>query len=590
MTRRKLASAVVLAVVTVFCLVAAIGKQAKATIPGGTNILHVPMSWCIVNGSPAAVAPNILSEGATTPDTTTNAVIWRRHERPTDNVFLPQASISLRSSINNAWGTLSFPIIADPSTTLGLQGDVDSSTNEATTLINNCDSTYASAPLNRAGIGITAININLWDDAAGNHTNQVGLGGCGYIVGESTCSFGFFIIVADNHYLYPTVPNRMIPGDGTWLADPLDLTVGHETGHALNLPHRSNTTALMNPSLWDNNGDGRVDNTTLNASEVTTARGSANRVPGLEVDPDGEFTPGPILEMRRIDGRQEHAPPHVDLAALSLMLDTKADRPHLVQRLWGLLPCKTLRPTTYAYLADLDNKRTTGASAEDLAQLGVRSAFEGADLVAQATIVGSKRPGRDYRTCQTSRKAWIIKQGNVQPLPPSTFDARIATMRAWRQFGPIKKPRPLPRPLAMDLFNIIDFSARNSVLPFKVRVNVPVRLSALVIARGKPIERFGKSAQGARFILQRPQFPHCFPLGVGHPGGTAKIRFNGLLPNREIHALLGPLEVLRGVTTDANGRGVIQLPIPRQTRKGNHLVTIGHDALALTADCTLTVR
>jgi hypothetical protein len=58
----------------------------------------------------------------------------------------------------------------------------------------------------------------------------------------------------------------------------------------------------------------------------------------------------------------------------------------------------------------------------------------------------------------------------------------------------------------------------------------------------------------------------------------------------EIHAPLGPNLVLRGVNTDANGAGRIALPIQRGTRAGLHLVTIGHDQLALAADCTATVE
>src|SRR5258707_1239690 len=59
--------------------------------PAYPTVLHVPMSWCVVNGSPAQTAPNITSEGTNVTDNNTDAVIWRRHERPTDNVFLPQA-------------------------------------------------------------------------------------------------------------------------------------------------------------------------------------------------------------------------------------------------------------------------------------------------------------------------------------------------------------------------------------------------------------------------------------------------------------------------------------------------------------------
>jgi hypothetical protein len=94
----------------------------------------------------------------------------------------------------------------------------------------------------------------------------------------------------------------------------------------------------------------------------------------------------------------------------------------------------------------------------------------------------------------------------------------------------------------------------------------------------------------AQARITAPRFPHCFPAGTGKAGGTVQIAFEGLRPNREIHALLGPELVLHGVKTDATGSGRISFPIPAGTRPGKHLVTIGHNGLAITADCTLTVR
>jgi hypothetical protein len=142
----------------------------------------------------------------------------------------------------------------------------------------------------------------------------------------------------------------------------------------------------------------------------------------------------------------------------------------------------------------------------------------------------------------------------------------------------------------VDVFNSILVTLQNGSLPIKFRPKVPVRLYAFVTVGGKARDQLGVVDRGVRFVLEQPRFPHCAPAGPGKPGGTVVVRFDGLAPAREIHALIGPNEVLRGVRTDANGEGRIRLPIPANTRRGNHLVTIGHDGLALTADCTLTVQ
>ncbi len=559
--------------------------RALAVVPGGTDILHVPMSWCVVRGAPAEAAPNVTSEGTTVADTNTNAVMWRRHERPTDNVFLPQASVSLRSSINNAWGTLSFPLIDDPDTSIGQPGDVAATltrTAELMTLETRCESAYAA--LGRAGVGITAVNVNRWLDGGGVYRGQTGLGGCSWVGSPgSPCSRDFYIFVADNRWFYPTVPNRNIPGFGTPNADPLDLIVAHETGHALNLQHRNNTAEVMNPSIVDTNGDGRVDNRLLNSADVTMLRASARNVPGLEVDPPGEFRPGPVLAMRLFDGPREQAlPGHLDLSALSLTLDTRTASAELTQRLWGLFPCRALGRGEYRYYADLDNRPGTGASRAALAGLGLPSTFRGVDLVARVIVAGGKEPG-SYRTCRSSGEVWTVRNGKVGRLQQPAFVARIRTMRTFLPHYPINGA-PVPKVDSLDVLSMVELKLLNRFLPIRIREKAPIRVLVQVVADEKPLDGFS-----GRLILERPLFPHCFPAATGASGSTVEITFDGLRPNREIHALLGPNEVLRGVRTDASGSGRIQLPIPNGTSRGNHLVTIGHDGLALTADCTVAV-
>ena len=49
------------------------------------------------------------------PELNTNEVLWRRHERPTDNIWTPGAGISFRSGITaDIRDSTDFPIIADP--------------------------------------------------------------------------------------------------------------------------------------------------------------------------------------------------------------------------------------------------------------------------------------------------------------------------------------------------------------------------------------------------------------------------------------------------------------------------------------------
>ncbi|HEX8073965.1 MAG TPA: hypothetical protein VF545_03195 [Thermoleophilaceae bacterium] len=579
-------------------------------MPGGTDVLHVPMAWCVVNGSPAQAAPNITSEGSGVTDTNTDAVIWRRHERPTDNIFLPQATISLRSAINNAMGAFNFPHLDDTDTTNGQAGDVNGwnvnvDSTEFRDLITDCDEAYTA--LGRAGVGVTAVNVNLFHDNAnpaapdGNtQFDYVAIGGWGGCAENSTgnCATPYDgrIMVVDNHYLYPTVVDRTWPpspadpmGNRRFaVTDPFDQVSGHEIGHALSLEHRANDAALMRSSSFDSNGDGRIDNIGLNATEVTALRSNAANVPGLETDPPGDFVPGRVLSMRLVDGnRNKRLRPYRDIASVTVALDRRRNELHIAQQLGGLLPCSRRSVTRYGFLADLDNNTTTGARKDALLERGLPSAFRGADFVGRATVIGGVRRLRS-RTCRVIGSAWIATRGVLKAISSKRFDVEIQTLRMHPHFIPVEGVKP-PRDFVAEVYNTIAFTVRNRGLPTAVRPRVPFRVQTPLIARGKAVDAIRRSDRGATFELESPPFPHCFPAGDAAAGQAVDVAFDGLRPNAGVHALLGPEEVARG-KTDASGAGSVRVPIPKGTRPGLHLVTIGHDGLALTADCSVNVK
>ncbi|HEX8067594.1 MAG TPA: hypothetical protein VF520_13830 [Thermoleophilaceae bacterium] len=563
-------------------------------------MLHVPMAWCVVNGSPAQAAPNITSEGSGAADTDTDAVIWRRHERPTDNIYLPQVTISLRSAINNAWGTFNFPLIADPDTTRGQPGDmngwdVNADGAEFTAMVNGCDTAYANE--GRAGIGITAVNAGLFHDNADpaadgdtqfGYVGVIGWGGCTEdATGNCATPYDGRIVVIDNHYKYPTVADRTRPptdedpaGNTQFTrTDPFDQLVGHETGHALGLEHRTNNLALMNPGQVDNAGDGRADNIGLDATEIATLRASAQNVPGLETDPPGVFVPGRATGMRLVDGpRSRRLRPYRDLAELRAAIDRKRFF-HLGQQLWGLHPCTKRRVTRYAFLTDLDARTSTGAGPADLERRGIPGDFAGADLLGRIDVVATGR-----KRCSTRTRAWVVDEGAIVELGGKDLRPQIQTLRMHPHFDEI----PTPRDFVAEVWHTIDLGVSQAALPIGLRLGRPFRAQGLVVGGGRVEDALGKEAGGGRFVLERPDFPHCFPAGDATAGGAVTVTFEGLRRSAAVHALLGPDEVARG-ETNSKGGGRISLPIPRTARPGLHLVTIGHDRQALTADCSVNV-
>src|SRR5918996_3940644 len=77
--------------------------------PASAQTYSVPIRWCVIandtngngrvdpgeQGAPAFTNPGIVGE------VDTDNVLWRRHERPSDRVFIPEAQITFRSGIYN---------------------------------------------------------------------------------------------------------------------------------------------------------------------------------------------------------------------------------------------------------------------------------------------------------------------------------------------------------------------------------------------------------------------------------------------------------------------------------------------------------
>ncbi|MBK8027172.1 MAG: hypothetical protein IPK19_38735 [Chloroflexi bacterium] len=482
-------------------------------------------------------------------------------------------------------------MLADPDTTIATQGDmrgedVNAFGAEFNAMINNCDTAYNN--LGRAGIGITAVNAGLFHDAAGNYIGVIGWGGCAEIGGNCAVPFDGRVALIDNRYLHPASPDRTFPpspGDPAGnlqftITDPLDVLAGHEFGHALSLDHRNNTLALMNPGVTDNSGDGTADNVQLNNAEVTALRNNALNVPGLETDPQGLFNPGRFVVNRQPDTVQENPdfPAHLDLASVRAAIDTQENQVYLEQQLFGLLPAEG-EPVRFVYLLDVDGPEA-GMTQDQLRQLEMPADIDtrGVDMIAIATVRGG----------QTFGNVAIVRDGEIIVLD-GRFTFSLLTMVLHPQFAPLSgEGGVLPEDREYAVHHIIQLNLTNEVLG--IALDRPFRLQTLIVTGEQGIaDRLDDDPAGRAFVLEQPSFPHCRALADGVQGQPADVEFDGLTPNSSIHALLGPLMVATG-TANEDGGGVIQMPIPADAAPGYHLITIGVDGTALTADCIIFVR
>lgn len=124
-----------------------------------------------------------------------------------------------------------------------------------------------------------------------------------------------------------------------------------------------------------------------------------------------------------------------------------------------------------------------------------------------------------------------------------------------------------------------------------IELDRPFSIQAIVYSNGTVADRLNDEIDQDRKTLElkQPLFSQCFVNEIAHVGNNATIQVSGLLPNESLHALLGPRVVANGTTT-ASGNSTIQFVVPNDATPGLHLITVGVDDTALTADCQIEIE
>lgn len=557
--------------------------EAAATGAPGQELMQVPLRWCAVMGSDAQANPGSVGEPST------NDYLWRRHERASDRVLIPGAMITGRSAFTAAYlagdpSRGSFPIIADPNPPAsggpGAMGDI------LDPQIDPAEFNLAAQACNAAWdamrvpgeplVGLPAVNAHRLVLSNGTPADITGYGAYTYSFGGGGS--------VDLCTAPPTLTAAALTWTGRFVVsdysltrgfDPDDLVVAHEFGHTIGLDHGNGL---------DDNNNGRFDLGCDNAESVsatprsfmTSGAGLTNvvtglqrekmrtvirRLPGTQIDPPAALVNADTVSDQRTDAVLDVLPPEVDLATVAVAEIPSADTFVISHLTFGLIPHENVE-NQYLTFADLDNEPTTGGAPADL---GFTTDFEGAELVTRVVV----RPGHE-----SGATAWVYRDGAFKEITDVTSE--VTTLTGTED--------------GVELANTV-----NVALPLSLRgpASIPFRFQAIAEQlQGDlafDIMPNGSLTGGVSVALTPPIYPVCSvePLQA-QPGETVEIEIAGLLPNENVHVVLGDVLVATG-STDDNGDAVIDLTLPGDTGGGPRLVTVGVDGTALTADCFVDI-
>lgn len=533
--------------------------KADPVLPAGTEALAVGLRWCGVIGAPAVDDPSLVGE------TSFKDMLWRRHERASECIWIPQCRITLRSAagiVKDDYQTI--PDIDDPLISDDLPGDVvirvpdgdggsQADYSELRELWQDCDLAWGEQEK-----GLLALSLR---DFIGRDENNDQFG-----INVSGVALNYDDISGDDPLQRPSFSVT----DPTIVSDPdTEKVLAHEIGHKLGICHPDQSCATAGEAentLMDGPGPIILTENQCNAARATLDGNT-------QLDPPAGT--GAVLGL--IDGRGDPDEPEIpdlmDIRKLVVVDDTeKGEGMTLALRMQGALGANQV---LYVFGLDADNDPATGAPLDPLAP---GSELEGVDF---AVLVQANENGTDNVQVREAVGGSLQIVAN----PGVTAEAFTATII---ETGPDALP---PQPLATDMLFHFTPAALTSlgqdVDAGRLFVDGLAVQAATIVTLGDG-EQFVDLGPDARALLgfPDPDFPSVEVSGPVCAGDPMDVSVEGLADGREVMVYLGEEKIVPNVVTDTQGNADFTIVVPAAAVAGPTLLTVGvfDPTNAVTAD------
>ena len=523
------------------------------------ELLHISMRWCGLEGAPSVDSPQNPFYYCNYSDFKT--MLWRRHERASDCIWIDQCKITLRSGGSV---TRSDYFIIDESTqnSVSISSGNISSITEAVAIADICDNMSV-------GRGIAAVSAN---SISIPPNNLLGAGGDLAAMVTSRSETAPYIVVAD--------PVRYCDSDGDGIITSGELAdcereryVGVATGFALGLNISGDFNNLMR---LDDTGitiemDQCEDARMTIEGEKTAFGGNLNNLIGNNND---------IFESFQDSNVDSYIDALIDLRPFAdtskLFLDIRkqvvVDNSPIGGDLEILFKVNGIIPDSSGLLSfnidlDIDNSLETGISGYD---------FRANVVLFDGEIIDS---------------AIFIPQDGIFTRDNSLNELVQASHRIIDLILIPYLERPFDGPTTVPIFSefeiVIDTAAFASVgLPVSGML-FPDSLRTRIIS----LENNEETIDSIEGTLGFPEiiFPYLQAPDTASRREEIEINVVGMTPDKELTAFFGQFEINPQIVSDSEGNATFNVVIPADASLGYSLLTIGiNDPLspnnAVTAD------